>query len=111
MRYGQQRTLTHGWSSKATRPRAVKQTEYDWSYVHEAVCPETDESSAIILPPYSPELNEIERIWPQIRLRGLSNQALPSGEAFNQAGVEAWNRVTPKVIKSNCRTTWMERNV
>jgi len=65
----------------------------------------------MILPPQTPELNEIERLWPQIRLSGLSNQALPSGEALDQAGVKAWNRVTLDVIKSTCRTTWMERNV
>lgn len=46
----QQGTLTHGWSRKGTRLRAIKQTEYDWSYVHAAVCPATGESSAMILP-------------------------------------------------------------
>jgi len=91
MRYGQQRTLTHGWSSKATRPRAVKQTEYDWSYVHAAVCPETDESSAMILPPYSPELNEIERLRLQIRLLAYQTRRYRAEKLLIK---RAWRRGT-----------------
>jgi len=48
---------------------------------------------------------------PQVQLRGLSNLALPGGEALDRAGVETWNRVTPEVVKSTCRTAWMERRV
>ena len=31
----------------------------------------------LFLPPYSPELNPVERVWPLVRLRGLANRVLP----------------------------------
>ena len=65
----------------------------------------------LFLPPYSPELNEIERLWPQVRLCGLSDRSLSSGEALDRAGVEAWNRVTPEIIKSTGHAAWVIRKV
>jgi len=56
-------------------------------------------------------LNEIERLWPQVRLCGLSDRSLSSGEALDRAGVETRNRVTPEVIKSTGRTAWVECKV
>lgn len=166
MRYGQKGTLTHSWSRRGTRPRAVRQTEYDWAYLFGAVCPATGESVAMIaptvgielmnlhlkwidehtrstpggamvqvvlildqagwhtspkvvwpcnitplfLPPYSPELNPVERLWPMVRARGLSNRVLPGGAALDREGADAWNRLTTDAIKSACRVPWMERS-
>lgn len=165
MRFGQKGTLTHGWARRGSRPRAVRQTEYDWAYLFAAVCPKTGESVAMVaphvgidmmnlhlkwlgehvrstpagdmvqvvlildragwhvspkvkwpgnikplfLPPYSPELNCVERLWPRVRLRGLANRALPGGDALDREGLNAWNRLTPQDIIDTCRTPWMER--
>lgn len=49
-RIGQQGTLTRMWAQRGTRPRVVKQTEYDWVYVYAAVNPRTGASSALLAP-------------------------------------------------------------
>lgn len=165
MRFGQKGVLTHGWARRGSRPRAVRQTEYDWSYLFGAVCPTTGQSVAMVapsvsielmnlhlkwigehvrstpggdavlvvlvldqagwhtsprvawpdnirplpLPPYSPELNPVERLWPRVRVKGLANRVLPGGADLDAEGVKAWNRLTPQDIRSTCRTAWTER--
>jgi transposase len=52
-RFGQQGTLTWVWARRGSRPRAVKQTCYDWLYVLGAVCPQTGQSVGLL----SPHLN------------------------------------------------------
>lgn len=37
-RFGQQGTLTRVWALRGSRPRRVRQTEYQWRYVFGAVC-------------------------------------------------------------------------
>lgn len=55
-RVGQQGTLTRVWGERNSRPRAVRQTEYQWSYVFGAVDPLTGRSSALIAPTVSTRL-------------------------------------------------------
>jgi putative transposase len=49
-RLGQQGTLTTTWARKGSRPRAVKQTEYQWVYLSAAVNPETGQALGLITP-------------------------------------------------------------
>ena len=49
-RFGQQGTITRVWAKKGSRPRAVRQTKYEWLYVVGAVCPETGESVGLLSP-------------------------------------------------------------
>jgi transposase len=49
-RFGQQGTLTRVWARKGSRPRAVRQAQYEWCYVFTAVCPETGEAVGLVLP-------------------------------------------------------------
>ena len=39
-RVGQQGTLTRVWAKRGTRPRAPRDTRYQWAYIFGAVCPE-----------------------------------------------------------------------
>jgi len=52
-RFGQQGTLTRVWARTGSRPRAVKQTRYDWLHVLAAVCPRTGQAVGLL----APELN------------------------------------------------------
>jgi transposase len=61
----------------------------------------------LFLPPYSPELNAIERLWAYIKSHYLSNRAYESYEALLDAGVDAWNLLTKDLLKSLCATTWL----
>ncbi|MBA2724761.1 MAG: IS630 family transposase [Actinobacteria bacterium] len=49
-RFGQQGTITDVWAPTGSRPRAVRQTRYEWVYLYAAVEPATGESAALIAP-------------------------------------------------------------
>lgn len=49
-RFGQQNTTTRIWSLIGTRPRAVKQQQFEYAYLFGAVCPATGATEALITP-------------------------------------------------------------
>lgn len=49
-RVGQQGTLTRIWAKRGTRPRAPRDTRYEWAYIFGAVCPERAETAALVMP-------------------------------------------------------------
>ena len=116
-RVGQRRTVTRIWAPKGSRPRAIRQQQFEAAYVFGAVCPAKGKATWVMpkansegmqlhldviaaavtsgkhavlvvdraawhvtaklrvlanlsilpLPPYSPELNPVEQIRPQLR--------------------------------------------
>ena len=59
------------------------------------------------LPPYSPELNPVERLWAFLRSHYLSNRAYEDyDDLFDSCGA-AWNQLTPEQLSSICRTQWI----
>ena len=69
-RFGQQGSLTRVWAQTGSRPRAVRQTEYQYVYVLGTVCPETGQAEAIIAPRVDTEM--VNRFLEQF------SQALPA---------------------------------
>ena len=55
-RFGQQGTLTRVWATKGTRPRAIRQTKYEWLYVIGGVCPQTGQSVGLLSPTINTEM-------------------------------------------------------
>ncbi|MDC2890162.1 IS630 family transposase [Psychrosphaera algicola] len=49
-RFGQQNTTTRVWAKKGTRPRAVKQQQFEYAYLFGAVCPRNGRTEALITP-------------------------------------------------------------
>lgn len=49
-RVGQQNTVTRIWARKGTRPRVVRQRQFNSTYIFGAVCPELNKASGIIMP-------------------------------------------------------------
>ena len=49
-RVGQQGSLTRMWAIKGTRPRVVRQQQFNYTYIFGAVCPARDEAVGLILP-------------------------------------------------------------
>jgi transposase len=54
----------------------------------------------IWLPPYSPQLNPVERVWLFLRERHLSHRLLNTYEAVVEALCRAWNALTAERIQS-----------
>ena len=49
-RVGQQGTITRVWARRGTRPRAKRDTRYQWSYIFGAVCPGRGVAAGLVLP-------------------------------------------------------------
>ena len=49
-RVGQKGTLTYIWARRGTRPRAVQDTRYKWTYLFGALCPERAVGAGLIMP-------------------------------------------------------------
>ncbi len=58
----------------------------------------------LALPPYSPELNPVERLWLHLKERYLSHRLHTNDDAIVDAACDAWNRLKADAgrIKSLC---------
>ena len=56
------------------------------------------------LPPYSPELNPIERLWQHLKDNYLSGKIFKDMEEILHIGSEAWCKLTSDCIQSICKT-------
>ena len=68
----------------------------------------------IPLPPYSPELNPVERVWEYLRDRWLSHRVLAGGyEAVVDAACAAWNTLLaePGRLRSLTNFPWLPASV
>jgi transposase len=63
----------------------------------------------LYLPPYSPELNPVERLWAYLRSHYLSNRVYKDYDDLLNASGHAWNLLTPEQLRSICRTEWIPR--
>jgi putative transposase len=63
----------------------------------------------VFLPPYSPELNAIERVWLYLRERFLSHRLWPTYDDILDACCAAWTRLRsePGRIRSLCSFEWL----
>ena len=59
------------------------------------------------LPPYSPKLNPVERVWKYLRGRYLSLRVYRDYDHVFDAAGEAWNRLDADRLKSLCATEWV----
>jgi transposase len=61
------------------------------------------------LPPYSPELNPVERIWLYLRERFLSLRIFADYRAIVDACCAAWNRLVaePDRLRALCHHPWI----
>jgi len=54
-RVGQRGTVTRTWARKGTRPRLVRQQQFEYTYIFGAVCPARDEAVGLIMPAVNTE--------------------------------------------------------
>ena len=98
--------------SQAVAPRAhgiVLMDKAGWHTAGELCVPEN--LSLMFLPPYSPELNPIERLWLHLRDNRLSHCVFQTTEAIIDGCCEAWNWVITEAgcIRSLCSYPWLKQ--
>jgi transposase len=64
----------------------------------------------LYLPPYSPELNPVERLWAYLRGHYLANRTFDDYQHLLDAGAEAWQQLTPEVLRSVCACDYIPRD-
>jgi transposase len=69
-----------------------------------------DNLTLVPLPPYSPELNPVERVWLYLRERHLSHRRLDDYDAVVDACCTAWNSLAadPGRIRSLCAFPYLQ---
>ncbi len=65
----------------------------------------------VSLPPYSPELNPVERLWLHLKSRFLSHRLHADYDAIVDAACEAWNHLKAETgrIKSLGSYPWIQK--
>lgn len=66
-----------------------------------------DNITLLFLPPYSPELNPIERLWAYMKSHYLSNRIYDDYDHLLDAGTDAYQALTPELLKSICAIDWL----
>jgi transposase len=80
-----------------------------WHTAGDLVLPEN--LSLVFLPPYSPELNPIERLWLHLRDNRLSHCVFQTTGEIVDTCCDAWNWLLDQTgcIRSLCSYPWLER--
>lgn len=68
-----------------------------------------DNIAILFLPPKSPEINPVERLWNYMRSHYLSNRAYKDYDHIRHAATQAYRSLTPDVLRSVCRCSYLER--
>jgi transposase len=63
----------------------------------------------IWLPPYSPELNPVERVWLYLREKHWSHRLLDTRDAIVDALCQAWNALTAERLRSLTSFSYLEQ--
>jgi transposase len=69
-----------------------------WHIANDLSIPEN--VTLVLLPPYSPELNPVERVWLFLRERHLSHRLLAGYDAIVDALCAAWNVLSADRLRS-----------
>lgn len=75
-----------------------------WHKANDLKIPEN--ITVLPLPPYSPELNPVERVWEYLKERYLSHRLLDDYDAIVDAACIAWNKLTTEAGRLTS-LTWL----
>ena len=78
-----------------------------WHVAKDLVVPPS--MTLLPLPPYTPELMPMERLWCWMKEHDLSNRVFADETAIDAACAQSWNRLTPERIRTITATEWIER--
>lgn len=90
-RFGQHGTITRLWAERGSRPRALRQLQYEFTYIFGAVCPQKDLSVGLII-------NEVSIAAMKAHLRMISDKIEPGRIGVIVLDRASWH----KSKKVNC---------
>ncbi|MFH1538609.1 MAG: IS630 family transposase [bacterium] len=61
----------------------------------------------LFLPPYSPELNPVERLWQWLRRHFMRNRIFDKLSQLVQTLLDAWNCLSSSILFSLCRCSYL----
>jgi transposase len=76
-----------------------------WHKANELIVPGA--MTLLLLPPYSPELMPMERVWQWMRQHDLSNRVFEDEAAIDRACHDSWNQLTPERLKTITAASWL----
>ena len=93
-RVGQQGTTTRVWARRGTRPRAVRDTRYEWAYIFGAVCPQRGTGAGLVLPFADTEAMTLH-------LAEIAAAVAPGAHAVLVLGGAGWHRGDDLMVPPN----------
>ena len=93
-RIGQKGTLTRIWAKRGSRPRARRDTRYEWAYLFGAVCPERGVGAALVLPQVNAEAMNLH-------LEEIGRSIAPDAHAALVIDGAGWHSPTAKRPPNN----------
>lgn len=64
----------------------------------------------VYLPPYSPELNPVERFWQYIKSLTIKNKVYDKIEELEDTICEFIKNLNPEIIKKTCHVNYVQSN-
>ena len=93
-RVGQQGTLTRVWARRGSRPRAMRDRRYSWTYLFGAVCPERGVGAAVVMPAVNLEAMDLH-------LAAISQQVSPGAHAVLVLDQAGWHTSPRRCVPEN----------
>jgi hypothetical protein len=93
-RVGQQGTTTRVWARRGTRPRAVRDTRYEWAYIFGAVCPQRGVGAGLVLP-------RANTAAMNLHLAEIADTVAPGAHAVVVLDGAGWHRGEDLVVPPN----------
>lgn len=91
---GQQGTLTRIWARRGTRPRAPRDTRYQWACVFGAVCPGRAVAAGLVLPVVNTEAVNAH-------LAEIAHTVAPGAHAVLVLDGAGWHGARQRVVPDN----------
>ncbi len=79
-----------------------------WHHANALVIPKN--ITLFALPPYSPELNPIERLWHWLKDHEFSNHVYPDYDDLADSVCTMWRTLQESRVQSVCRCAWIPQN-
>jgi transposase len=73
-----------------------------WHKDKDYLLKDTNNIDIILQPPYSPELNPVERLWQYIKNHTIKNRVFETLDELEKAICSFWKKLTKAIIKSIC---------